>query len=116
MVPVPLGDPLPVVAMIMPAESPDPVSRVQERDVPPPLLNVQLGVLPATMIRPVPSFKCWPEDGVMTKLPEESSWEVAKSCELDERDLNCTGAESQVPVPQRAPKTAAKLPTFPLSM
>ena len=47
-VPTPAGEPVPVVAIIAPAVSVEPVSTVHEGLVPPPLVKVQVGAVPLT--------------------------------------------------------------------
>lgn len=57
-VPVPEGEPAPVLTMIVPAAFVDPVSSEQLGEVPPPLVKVQLGAVPAVLI--LPTIICWP--------------------------------------------------------
>jgi hypothetical protein len=57
-VPVPEGDPVPVLAMIVPAALVDPVSTEQLGNVPPPLVKVQVGAAPAVLM--LPTVICCP--------------------------------------------------------
>src|SRR5260370_16069447 len=69
-VPVPAGEPLPVVAMTMPAESVEPVSTVQDGVLPPAVVSVQVGAAPKTLIRG--TTKAAPVAGLATMSPTES--------------------------------------------
>ena len=57
-VPVPEGDPVPVLAIIVPAAFVDPVAKEQLGDVPPPLVKVQVGAVPAVLM--LPTVICCP--------------------------------------------------------
>ena len=50
-VPSPPGEPVPVVAIMIPAVSVEPVSSAQDGEVPPPLVKVQVGAAPLTVTR-----------------------------------------------------------------
>jgi hypothetical protein len=49
-VPVEPGEPVPVVKVIVPALSVEPVSIAHDGDVPPPVLNAHVGAVPARFI------------------------------------------------------------------